>query len=392
MTPTGQQIRENKAASALFVWVLVIVWIGFCCLLLSLPRNSKSNSSTLSADVAACFGLIALVGIGLLLLLLAVQLSSMLAKYGESVFDSPMLRAVPGGVITGTIHLQRPLTYMEPVHLHLTCRKQIGSGRGTTFVVLWQGECTLNQFAAGSAVSDLPVYFKLPADAQPTVKGQITWNLQAKAKTLGVSYASAFRVPVVAEPVSSEMLSLADPTAAYRSLDPSRNQPSDRHIHVTPLPGSGSRVELLPGRSHAPAISQIIFGVLVAGIGAIGLSAIEANRRAHGLIFIPASFCAVGALLCLFGVTRLLLKTTVTIRRGIILIEKSGWLRTRRREISAANIREIAPVIINYSVGPYYSIYAVENGIGRITICDLIKNKADAEWLAREFKRELGLP
>jgi len=385
-TSTSRQIRDSSNVfGGIFVWILGIIFlVQPLFLFLSREQHGSKKPPPLWGALwgAAIFG----IG-GLLLLWLAIYTSIRLAKYGRSIFESPWLPATCGGILTGTVRIPRPFLYREPIHLRLACVKVFGTRRDSHEDLLWEDFCTLDRFSPGTAVSEIPVYFKIPGDAQPTGTGGIFWRLQAKAKTAGVHYSAMFVVPVTSGEAPAELLAMPDPTLALRSPEPARRQPLDRHLHFNPLPGGGGQFELLPGRNLGMSSSSILFGAVFIGIG----TTIMQLAARDVPIWFPLIFIAAGALMALGGLWLLFLKTTINVRHGVITIENTLASMNRQKEIRAADISDISSKFQGQSMNrPFYSIAATRLNGGNVKICGTIHDKGDADWLTAEMKRELA--
>ena len=314
-------------------------------------------------------------------------------------------QAAAGGVLTGTIRIPKPLIYGEGIHVHVAClRGSIqNDGDGGKTVVnspIWEEFYTLDRYPLGAAISEIPVFFRLPAD-QPAsddslAEGRITWQLNARAKTSGVNFAATFSVPVAAGPAIAEIGTIADPTAQFRSPKPARYQLADHRIVISPMSRGGNRYEFLAGRNLKPAMFLLIFAAALVGTSIFFISQTPRGNDAFVFVFsamwVAFSIIAGGFGLIFAGLGLYLLfqKTTVTAQRGSLTMEaKVAWIRWRK-ELRAAEIDQFE-IKIDGSINdvPTYAIYADLKEEKPQQICGSIHLKHDAEWLAQEFKKDL---
>lgn len=255
--------------------------------------------------------------------------------------------------------------------------------------MLWQNDLLLDGFAAGKKITEIPVYFQIPAGAQPTGTG-VSWQLNVHAKTQDGQYHAAFQIPVSSGPASREMLDLPDETAPFRSLPEPRDGPRDRHIVFGPLPGGGCRVKLLPRRNLVLGIAGICFGLLFMGVAAL----VEHffMKDPHAPIWFPICFGLMGLTSFLVGVRLLLLKTTIIAEGGTLGVERSIWIGRRRWEIPAESVADVTTELQGQSFNRmFYSINMRRVNGSTVKICGTIYDRKEAEWLAAEIKNTLGI-
>jgi hypothetical protein len=383
MTPTPRQIRDSGFFGAIFLWIFGIIFIAASLLIWGAARHSAKNPP--QVWIAALFCLV-----GLLVLWFAFYISRSITKYGRSIFDSPSLPALCGGVLTGTVRIPRPFIYGEPIHLRLTCTEQIGTGNQSHDIVLWEDQCTLDRFSPGAGISEFPVYFKIPEDAKPSGISRVSWHLQTKAKTAGVHYGAIFVVPIARGDAPAQIDQTPDPTLAFRAPESAQKQPMDRHIHFTPLPGGGGQIDLMPGRNLGMAIVLFLFGTAFISVALV--FSVFSRGSGPGLpSWFSFIFIVVGAIVAFVGLRLLFIRTTVTIRHGVITIGNSTPLTTRTKEIRAAQISDISTAFEGQSGNrPIFSINAAQSDGSKVKICGTIHDKRDADWIVAEIKREIA--
>ncbi len=384
----GMKISGNLSSTA-GIWAFTIVMniaAGGFCYLMALERKPPS------LWVFCVF-----IAMGLLPLALATYVTISRFRYGWPVLEFQTFASVPGGVLTGTIRIPKPLVYREGIHLSLACmrgvvRRGLGNDPVEMLSVLWEDRCILDRFSPDATVGQIPVFFKIPSRAKPSEDVQagsrILWRLDVKAKTAGVPCFMSFIVPVLAGPLSPEARNLPDVTAALRSPpQPARQAPADRRIQLRVLADGGCQCEFAAGRNVGMAMLWMVIGAGFAGVGTIPFFT---SDGAIGLAFGTIAV-AVGASIGLgLGVYGLLACATITVRPGSLVIERGVAMFMRRRQMSSGDISDIT-VRIGGQLNdqPYYEVIAARSTGEPLTLTTLMKDKADAELLAAAFKKSL---
>jgi hypothetical protein len=381
MNSIPTEIRDSTVTGAVVMWIFSLFWLGLISLMFFANLSSKHPGPIF---IFIPFGLV-----GFLFLWLAIYISGTTLKYGRSVFRSANAPAICGGVVSGTVRIPKPFFFDQPIHLRLACTRVIQNGKNSQTITLWEDRITLDRFSRGSQVSEFPVYFEIPSDSTPTGVNRVRWSLEAKAKTQGIHYAANFAVPVQPADGSEQPEPAADPTLAFRTPAAPKRQPSDPHLHFNPLPGGGGQFEMLPGRNFGMALSLIIFGGFFGGMSFLLLKGAHHSRDLAPILFL-IPFGGIGVLCILMGVRFLFLKTTITIRRGLLTIDQQAGPFSSHREYRAADIQDITSKLSGQAQSKsYYAIHGARPDGRSVSICGTIYDKSDAEWLADEFKREL---
>jgi len=134
------------------------------------------------------------------------------AKFGQSVFELQDAPARIGGVLAGTVTLQRMIQVMDGFAVTLTCIHRVVTGAGknrhTSEKVLWKNKM---QVMADSGIT-IPINFALPENGSESsaisTDDKIFWRLDIAAKVPGVDYESQFEVPVAKAEVSEEQIAV----------------------------------------------------------------------------------------------------------------------------------------------------------------------------------------
>ena len=148
----GMKISGNLSSTA-GIWGFTILWNLMDGYLLM--HGSRSNS----APVLFAY---LFFGFGLLLLVLATYVTISRFRYGWPVLELQTFASVPGGVLTGTIRIPKPLVYREGIQLCLACMRGVVRGGLSNdpvemLTVLWEDRCILDRFSPGDTVGQICV-------------------------------------------------------------------------------------------------------------------------------------------------------------------------------------------------------------------------------------------
>jgi len=155
----------------------------------------KRMSDELSADYAQPADLtrtmmVARIVLGFIALGLAVWLTLLRRKFGRSRFEMATMPGAIGGVLAGTIVIDRPLALSSDLELSLKCyRRSIGGAGPARSELLWHAEQRLSRdVPTDTGGTRIPVYFEIPCNSVPTKKspGRVRWRLTAHSSMPGV--------------------------------------------------------------------------------------------------------------------------------------------------------------------------------------------------------------
>jgi hypothetical protein len=185
------EVRTSARRDANRLTIIAIAWsVATFPILLIAPHRALRG-----ADYFALPSLIFPL-IGVVMLIWAMRMRRRLHEYGESRFAMASVPGQIGGVLTGSIHIDKPIPPGEQVTLELECISRTTRGFWHSLTVwdriLWHTEQTSITDSTGT----IPVAFMIPTDCRPTddsnPQSRIVWRLSAKAGT----YRAEFEVPV----------------------------------------------------------------------------------------------------------------------------------------------------------------------------------------------------
>lgn len=332
-------------------------------------------------------------GIGLLIWAVRVALARY--EFGKTFLELGTLPAPLGREFRGTIHTRFPQPLQGDLRVKLTCvnRYVTGSGnnRSTTEKILWRQEQTVPAASIfpGLQGTMIPVSFHVPLDQRPTdssnPSNQIVWVIEADAAVPGVDYKDSFEVPVFRTKDTPEH---EDSRFASASEEAVQHPPAHATITVRPAAEGGTEFYFPAARNPGFALGLTSFMaiwtgaiVLMLKLGAPVLFAFAFSL--FDLLFVYIAFDL------WFGTSR------VVAQSGTLLVQK-GWLGSgRTKTIPAAEIADLHTKITAQQGGatgtPYYSLQAVLNTGGTVTLGENVRNKEEAEWLAAEMRRIVGI-
>jgi hypothetical protein len=331
--------------------------------------------------------------VGLGLLTWALRETVRHRKYGVTVFELAHNPGVIGRGIGGLVRTSTPLTPGGGFEVTLTCLRRVTTGSGkhrsTSETIQWQEKVTAANFQRDVERHGtmIPVAFHLPPDVQGSDDSkpddQIIWRLEARAEVPGVDYSASFDVPVFRTAESDEPL----PPEKLEALEKSATeyeQPADSRIRVT-RSESGAEVVFPPARNVGPAIGLTVFLAVWNGI-------VVLIGRFGAPIFFSMVFGFFGIILLVvvlnlwFGITRVLVDSReVRVTSGLVFA-------TRTRTLSPPDIQDVK-VVVGMQSGKtaYYRLLMVATGGVKVNAGTGIRDRREAEWLAKTMKDALGL-
>lgn len=204
------RIEATGGKAALAMWFFALFWnaISWGSVVAAWPQIGRGEKAVW---LVFLFPLV-----GVFVLWSAIYQTIRARKFGRTVFLPTGVPGVVGGYLGGVIHVPSTVQSETEVSLALqACRTTVtgsGKNRSVQTDIVWEHEVRIarENLATGSAGTDIPVLFHIPA-GQPdtdlkTSDPRTYWRLTAKAAVPGVDFESTFEVPVfttgetVAEP------------------------------------------------------------------------------------------------------------------------------------------------------------------------------------------------
>ena len=379
--------RSSTKTTMLFAWAFSILWN-----LISLPLLFVLPAEILEKEnYPALLGLLfPLVGVGLLVW--AIRETLEWKTFGQSLFRLNSTPGVIGGVLAGTVEVPASFEPDQVFDVTLSCinRKRTGSGKNssTTETILWQEKLEsvrpLGQPAAmGSAI---PVRFEIPYDCKQCddtdPDDRILWQLGAHAAVPGVDYHGTFEVPVFR-------------TAASRALSPGQDPGEAPPTGYQPTPGAGISFDVSPTGGSVIAVAPARPAGATAAMAAFFLvwtAVIVLMVHLGAPFFFPLIF-GLFDLLFFYGLLQLAFgRTRIVIEEGNVVLDNVLAGFSFRKIIPVDEIETVRPSIgMQSGKSVFYSILIARRGGKTSTLHVAIREKHDAEWLAAEVRRRIGL-
>lgn len=284
--------------------------------------------------------------------------------------------------------------------------RQSGSGknRSTHEIPLWEEKRQVGagEVHAGRLGTAVPIRFTIPHRLQETTmqpgRRSILWRLALCAELPGVDYATNFEVPVFRTPESDPEVTDADAAADAGTAEQAPARPvsaagggafrDDSRIRATRDHDGRTIFRFPPARNVGTALGISFMAALWGGI------IVVLSRLDDVPLPIVLGFGFFEVLL-LWGALRYWFRSTrVDVRPADLEIRTRTLLVGRRRVLPADAIRTILVELNGLNNGrPFYDIHVQTHVDGRTrahTAGDMMRDKREAEWLAREMWRALG--
>jgi hypothetical protein len=368
-------------------WVFAVLWNA-----VSAPIALLIPQQTLPEKPQTLLALIFPI-IGVCLLIWAVRETVAWFEFGKTFFQMTTVPIVIGRDLRGAIQARFPKPPEHGIRLKLSCVNRVVSGSGkdqtTRENILWRDEHTVSpaELYASPTGTTVPVTFHVPHDARQTdstnPRNSILWILEADADVPGVDYKDIFELPVFRTNDTPAEGEDAESAATQAKVRP----PTTPTIHVSPV-AEGTEFYFPAARNKGFAAGTSAFFVLWTGVLALIF-------HLHAPVIFPVVFGLFDVLFFYivlhmwFGVSTVILNTsTLRLRTG--LFGGSKW-----QEVPVTEITSIDTAIRSQQGGatgtPFYNIELVRTDGRKLTLGETIRDKEEAEWLATEMRRYLGL-
>jgi hypothetical protein len=328
--------------------------------------------------------------IGVFLIVRAIRQTIALFEFGKTYFEMSTVPGVIGRDLTGQIQARFPHSPDHGVHLRLTCVHRVTNNSGNSSTTMEsilhrdEAEVSAGQMCPGPFGTTIPVSFRIPLGAHPTLKvnsrDEFAWVLEALADVPGVNYHDIFEVPVFRTqqtPTQEEVSRFAAPASAPAAL-----RPDVATVEVRQN-ASGTEFYFPAARNLSFAASTTAFMLM---FGTITYFLIHRAPFIFPLVF------GFFSLLLFFITARLWLGTTRVLIGGSGLTLQSGLLGIGpTRQIALPDIDSISSRITAQQGGatgtPYYDIELKLRDGKKLTLGRCLSNRREVDWLESEMQR-----
>jgi hypothetical protein len=384
------RVDDSSRGTMWLAWIFAALWN-----LISLPGVVLAVRASIWKQKPAALLILLFPAIGVGMLVWAIRATLRYHRFGVSRLELDTRPGVVGHSLTGTVRATTALQPAEGFEVVLRCIRRVTSGssknRSTTESILWQEERRVPGEVvrdAGGMATRIPVRFALPPDARPCddrdSDDQILWRLEVAATVPGIDYASKFEVPVFRTELSEQ-----PPTASEAALGATvaladYRQPPGSRIEVTTT-RRGTEIFFPAARNPGVASGLTFFAALWGGV-------VWALMHSRAPLVFPIVFGGFGVLL-LVGVLELWLRVSrVAAGNGSLTLASGYLVPGGGRTLPASTIDDVVPRITMQSgTRPYYDIVVVTKAGKKLTAGRAVRDKREAEWLARTIKQSLGV-
>lgn len=394
--------RSSQGAGAAAIAVFAFLWNVVSAPVLFIVPGEVADGNT-----AALIGLLfPIVGVGLLIW--AVRMAVRSRKFRGAAVELPVVPIRPGTRFDATLHTPFPDGPPEQLTLALSCirRRVTGSGKNRSVreSVLWQDERRLEGWDVPMDYGEagIPFTFDIPADAPPTTPGsgndRVFWRLDTHAVTPGVDYGEAFELPVFSTDEAGRLVPSATPDfdaiearLAVTKPASAPERPETPTILIRPADPVGTEFVSLPARDRAPVVPLLIFMLVWWGIVAILL-------RLDAPLLFPVVFGFFGLLLLVFTIDLTFATTRTLVTGEGVSVRTHALGITRSRAIELADVRTVGVKVGMSQTGSatqttkaWHDVVIELPDGKRVRVARHIPTRAEAEWVAAELRRTVGV-
>ncbi|HEX7335819.1 MAG TPA: hypothetical protein VF252_01325 [Gemmatimonadales bacterium] len=384
------RIADSGRATMFAAWLFTLLWN-----LISFPTGFLGVRAAIREEKPAAFFalLFPLVGIGLLAW--AVRLTLRHHKYGVSWLELSTIPGILGHTLTGLVRAPARMQADDGFQVTLSCVRRVttrsGKNSSTSESILWQEERRVMGRASRTAAAmetHIPIAFRLPADAPgcdgTDANNRVLWRLRLSATVPGIDYESQFEVPVFRTAASDRPLTAEEEAITHDPLAAAGyQQPADSRIVVT---SNRRGTEILFPAARNPGVAAGVSLFLVLWLGCIAL---QMYFRAP-LVF-PIVTGLFG-LLILISVLDLWLEVArVNVDAGTLTWARGYLSPGRERSLPASEIADvIASIGMQAGTTVHYDVAVVRRNGKKVKVGRSVRDKREAEWLARLIRSALG--
>ncbi len=383
------KVNSKTRGSMIGGWIFAILWN-----LISIPIPFFVFPLAAKQKNPGAYFILLFPAVGVFLLVSAIRKTIAFLEFGKTYFEMASVPGVVGRELKGQIQARFPHSPDHGVHLRLSCAHRVTTGSGnsqsTRETILWRDDADLSsgQLFPGPNGTTIPVFFRIPFDAQQTEKrgsrDEIVWVLEALAEVPGVDYHDIFEVPVFRTqqtPTEADAETFASFTPVQTS-----SRPQVTTIQVSDT-AQGTEFYFPAARNKSFALSTTMF-MLIFG-------AITYFLMRHAPFIFPLVFGSFSALLWYINLKLWLGTSRVVIGAGEVSV-KSGLLGGGRvRVIPLSDVASFNDRITSQQGGatgvPYYDIELTLRDGKKITVGRNVRDKHEAEWLVQQMQRLAGV-
>jgi hypothetical protein len=375
------EIHSSAKAGAIAVCVLALFWNAIA-LPSAVPTVLAHN--LLDEPKFAPFAIFPIIGLGLIAW--AIHLLLRWNAYGDSRFEMKSVPGKIGGTLEGSIHVGGGIEPMRRVDLKLVCINHTSSGNSNSDRPLWSDESEVTAGGDGS----IPVAFLIPPECRPSdeanFRDRISWRLFAQSPGGLVNYKSSFEVPVFQIGETSVQASDAVDLRTRRDQRVSEFRPQGSAIRFGLTTGGQTEIYFRAFRNPSVVLGLLGFLAIWSGVTYLIFS------ENAPLIF-KVTWPALEAIVVVWVMAMMFGSTTVLIGDGEL---KVMWrllgipISTRRiASGDVLDVRSIAGMTAGTTV--YRRIQVRYGNRSELNFGDGIKDPIEADWLATEICKALGL-
>ncbi len=388
----GGAIESSDKNAVVFTCVFAVVWNLAAFPMATVMLHDKLNRPPDQEWLVLLFP-----AAGIALVVLAIYMVKRWRKFGKSTFKMLPVPGFIGGQVAGAIQTSVKIKPQGGFHLKLLCirRETQGSGKNqhTWDDILWEDEKILTRdlLSDDPGHSGIPVFFKVPPDAEPTdetnPRNKIIWQLTVQAKVQGISYSANFEIPVFNVPENAAALvPQEDPTLPFQPAAGPYCVPAGSRIQMNELANGGREFCFPMLQNLAPTVfCGFSFAFFLGITWLLATSGKAPNFLApifglldFGLLMLLLNF--------IFKSSRLVADAS-----GLLVVKHRLFIWSHRK-IAAADIAAIN-AIIGMTVGQvvYYDLHVLTRTDKDYTVVSSIQDKIEADRLADELRRLLKL-
>ena len=392
--------KNRNRATGLWVAAIFANAIVFTVALSTVPKLWRASDPKAFFPLGFCV-------LGVILASAAMRASIRRKRFGQTYFEFAALPFSPGRPLQGAIHLRFDSDAKHGIDLSLSCVRQVITGAGqdhhTQESILWQADKNVPQeLLSPGPMGDatIPVDFSIPSDAyesnhdQPN--DQVLWLLHAQADVPGVNYSDDFEVPVfrqTAAPGLASRTTAFSPGGAPETVPPAFQSdasevaaPANPKVVVS-TGTNGSTEFYFPAFRNPRRTLVLLFFTAVWTVIAYFLG------RSHAPLIFPIVFGLFDLLLIYALIRALLGSCLIQAGNGKIVFRRALLGIGAAREIAFSDISQILPVTAMQQQGGQasYSLRLLTKAGRKLTLADSIDSRQEARWVAAQLEKFAGL-